>query len=66
MTLKVLEKFTFFFFFFFWKQHIEILDIRVGAKIFSKIDYNLFFENISHIQDATFIEGENAIGFGSE
>ena len=65
MTLKVLEKFTFFFFFFSENSILKFW-IRVGAKIFSKIDYNLFFENISHIQDATFIEGENAIGFGSE
>ena len=52
MTLKVLEKFTFFFSFF--ENSPLKFRIRVGAEVFSKIGYNSFFENISHIKDAIF------------
>ena len=54
MTLKVLEKFTFLFIFFFFENSILKFWIRVGAKVFSKIDYNSLLENIQHINDAIF------------
>ena len=38
----------------FFENSILKFWIRVGAEVFSKIDYNSFFENISHINDAIF------------